>query len=430
MSTTSIKNSFVVTESTKDYREDGSDGGAANQEPPLLEILSLTGWRKLVLETLAFLAVITLLQHLFPGNGEIPGLPHPYWLPVLLASCQYGVTGGAIATVAASVVYFFELSPPTASQDFYTYAGIVTVQPAAWLATALVLGGLRNLHIHQSRELADQLAASRGRANDLSNGLERAAVEINALERRIAIDMGSVAALSRAFSQLNMSDRRSAALSYGELFHVGTGTPTFIVYLRVADRYVPVWAVEDDTVCFHQLDGGAFVGYNRCHAGRERCARRWRRRARRTPRRSRAAFARRVRTAGGDRLRPAPVAGREANSVSAPTSWVAPSRSSCPHARIHHRGRAYEASHRARRYRAAIRRSSRYRLARAADRFPCWTDELATGICRCAAWLASGLVTRASWRGDSTWRLCRDPLLRLLRFDGFSSLAPERFCVG
>jgi hypothetical protein len=249
MSTTSIKNSFVVTESTKDYRKDANDSGEANQEPPLLEILSLTGWRKLVLETLAFLAVITLLQHLFPGNGEIPGLPHPYWIPVLLASCQYGVTGGAIATVAASVVYFLELSPPTASQDFYTYAGIVTVQPAAWLATALVLGGLRNLHIHQSRELADQLAASRGRANDLSNGLERAAVEINALERRIAIDMGSVAALSRAFSQLNMSDRRSAALSYGELFHVGTGTPTFIVYLRVADRYVPVWAVEDDTVC-------------------------------------------------------------------------------------------------------------------------------------------------------------------------------------
>jgi hypothetical protein len=249
MSTTSIRNGFVVRTFARDCLEAGdniaSDGDGAHLKPQLLDMLSLAVWRKPVLETFAFLAVIKVLQRWVFGAAAIPGLPHPYWLPVLLASCQYGVRGGMIASVAASLVYWFGLSPPSAAQDFYTYVGMVALQPAAWLATALVLGGLRNLHIHQSAELADELAVCRQRANDLSDGLERATAEISALERRIAIDMSSVAALSRSFSQIDMSGRRAAAVSYGELFRVGTGTATFTIYLKDFDGYVPVWAVED-----------------------------------------------------------------------------------------------------------------------------------------------------------------------------------------
>jgi hypothetical protein len=251
MSTNSIKNDFVVPALSGDSREAGDyttgDGSRAHRERSLLGMLSFGRWGKQVLETFVFLAVIVVAQGRLFGAAEIPGLPHPYWLPVLLASCQYGVSGGMIATVAASAVYFFGLSPPSATEDFYSYAGMVAVQPAAWLATALVLGGLRNLHIHQSAELTDQLAASRRRANDLSNGLERATAEINALERRIAFDMSSAAALSRGFSLINMSDRRAAAMSFGEVFRVGTGTATFTAYVKESEAYVPVWAVEEDT---------------------------------------------------------------------------------------------------------------------------------------------------------------------------------------
>ena len=213
----------------------------------MLEMLSLAGWRRQALETFVFLAVIAVLQRRLFGAAEIPGLPHPYWLPVLLASCQYGVKGGMIATVAASLVYLFGLPPPSAAQDFYAYAATVAIQPAAWLATTLVIGGLRNLHIHQYAELADQFAVYRRRASDLSDGLERATTEINALERRIAVDMSSVAALSRSLSLIDMSDRRTAAMSLGELFRVGAGTGTFTVYLKDRDAYVPVWAVEEDS---------------------------------------------------------------------------------------------------------------------------------------------------------------------------------------
>ena len=250
MSTTSIKDGFVVPALSRDSREAGGhrtdDGGAAHRAWSPLEMLSPTGWRRQVLETLVFLAVIVVSQR-WSFGAEIPGLPHPFWLPVLLASCQYGVSGGIIATVAASVLYLFRLSPPSGAQEYYAYAGMVAVQPAAWLATALVLGGLRNLHIHQSAELADQIAACRRRANDLSDALERATAEISALERRIALDMSSVAALSRSFSLIDMSDRRAAVMSLGELFRVATGTSTFTIYLKDRDGYAPVWAVEEDT---------------------------------------------------------------------------------------------------------------------------------------------------------------------------------------
>ena len=228
---------------------DGDESGYRSRdrgEPGLLEMLSLSGWRWLALEPLGLLAAIAALRHWFFGDAELTGILHPYGLVVLLASSQYGVTGGMIATVAAALAYLFELSPPSAVQDFYAYAGMVAVQPTAWLATALVLGGLRSLQIYQAAELAHHLAACRRRANDLADGLERAATEIDALERRIASDMSSVAALSRGFSKIDLSDRRAAAVSFGELFRAGTGTTTFTIYLKNPDRYVPVLALEDD----------------------------------------------------------------------------------------------------------------------------------------------------------------------------------------
>jgi K+-sensing histidine kinase KdpD len=251
MSTMSVNEDLVVRglprTSGEADADRADDAGAARRRRSLLKMHSLAGWRRQAAETLVFLAVIAVLQRQLFGSAEVLGLPHPYWLPVLLASCQYGVRGGLIATVAASLVYLFELSPPSAAQDFYAYAGMVAIQPAAWLATALVIGGLRDLHIHQYTELADQLAASRRSANDLTDGLDRAAAEINALERRIAFDMSSVAALSRSLSQIDMKDRRAAATSLGELFRVGAGVGTFTFYLRESESYTPVWALEENS---------------------------------------------------------------------------------------------------------------------------------------------------------------------------------------
>src|SRR4029077_1226229 len=105
MSTTSIKDGFVVPALSRDSREAGGhrtdDGGAAHRAWSPLEMLSPTGWRRQGLEKFVFLAVVVVSQRWSVCAAEIQALPHPYWLPFLLASCQYGVSGGMIATVAA-----------------------------------------------------------------------------------------------------------------------------------------------------------------------------------------------------------------------------------------------------------------------------------------------------------------------------------------
>lgn len=240
MSTTSIKYGRFRPLPRRSQRI-ASDGSKESIARP-----ALTWWQRLALETLGIVAVIAVAQRSLFGDAEFPGLPNLYWLPVLLASCQYGVAGGLIATVVTSAVYLFGLSPQSAAQDFYAYGRTVAIQPAAWLATALVFGGLRSLHIHQYSEMADHLAVYRRRANDLSEGLEQATAEIKSLERRIAVDMGSVAALSRSLSQIDMSSRRAAAASLAELFRVGTGTSTFTIYLKEDDLYAPICAIVED----------------------------------------------------------------------------------------------------------------------------------------------------------------------------------------
>ena len=249
MATTSVKTDSVLPERPRDHAVVAGtcafEGAAPGRWSP--ETTSPAGWRRQLLETVTFLGVIAFAQHRLGGGAEIPGLPHPYWLPVLLASCQYGVAGGMIATVGASVVYFLGLSPQSGAQDFYAYARMVVTQPSAWLATALIVGGLRSLHIHQYADLADELAVSRRRATELGAGLERAAAEINALERRIAVDASSVAALSRSLSGIDMTSRRAAAMSLGGLFRVAAGARTFTLYLKGDGEYAPVWAIEEDS---------------------------------------------------------------------------------------------------------------------------------------------------------------------------------------
>src|SRR5260221_367455 len=93
MSTTSIeaRSLFpaIAQNSDKHVDQQANDSSAALGEPRLLEILSLSGWRTLLLETVALLALLAALRHWIFGFTQIPGVPHPYWLPVLLAASQY-----------------------------------------------------------------------------------------------------------------------------------------------------------------------------------------------------------------------------------------------------------------------------------------------------------------------------------------------------
>ncbi|MBS0244653.1 MAG: hypothetical protein JSS20_20985 [Proteobacteria bacterium] len=229
-------------------RESGRRVEPQLDDPTLKEMLSLTHWWVFVIETIALLAVIVVLQNtLFKSSSAGSGMPHPYWIPVLLASCQYGALGGLFATFASSAVYLFTAQPQqTADLDFYAYAAGLAGQPAAWCASALILGGLRSLHIRHTLDVERLHNEAVTIAEALSDALTDALAEIKALERRIALDTSTVAALSRGLADLDMSDRRAAARSFSALVGCAVAARSFTIYVTEDQQLQPVYAVSHD----------------------------------------------------------------------------------------------------------------------------------------------------------------------------------------
>ena len=217
------------------------------RERSLTEILSLSDWWRFVPETLALLAVIWAAGLWLAGGVSAAGnMPHPFWIPVLLMSSQYGIMGGLFATLAATAAFFFTgLPPQSASQDFYAYAGVVAVQPCAWFATALALGGLRTLHMHHQNQLQEQLDQADVVAGELADGLERAIQEIERLEQRIATDYGTLTSFLHSLSKLELDSHRALVGSMVDVIRFAVGATNFAIYLKGPRGVEPCLGVED-----------------------------------------------------------------------------------------------------------------------------------------------------------------------------------------
>jgi hypothetical protein len=232
----------------------GSPGGRIKRvqkshERPLAEMLSISAWRSFVPETIALLVVISLVRAAVPGGPAAFGsMPHPYWIPVLLMSSQYGVMGGLFATLAAIGAYFFSGLPvQSATQDFYAYAGVVAGQPCAWFGTALILGGLRTLHIHHQAELQGRFDQTQRAADDLADGLESAVGEIERLERRIALDTTTLTSVTHSLAKLELRDRESLLASIIDVVCHSVGATNFAIYLKGEHGLEPALGVQSNS---------------------------------------------------------------------------------------------------------------------------------------------------------------------------------------
>jgi hypothetical protein len=217
------------------------------RERSLTEMMSLSDWRRFVPESLGLLAVILLVRTQLPGGPTSLGsMPHAFWIPVLLMSGQYGIMGGLFATLTATTAFFIGgLPPQSATQDFYAYAGIAAAQPCAWFGTALVLGGLRTLHIHHQTDLQERLEQTKQAAEDLADGLECAVLQIERLEHRIATDSSTLASFVHSLAKLELTDRRSLVASIADVIRYGVGATSFAIYLKGARGFEPCLGVED-----------------------------------------------------------------------------------------------------------------------------------------------------------------------------------------
>jgi len=132
-------------------------------------------------------SILMLGDWLHPGVELSDIRPHPFWIPVLLLSLQYGTVSGLIAAAAAIGLTassgFPEQGP---SETYFTYLLKIWIEPTLWLGAAVLIGQFRMRQIARKQELifqVQELSSQRAAIADYARNLR---AHCNALERQIA----------------------------------------------------------------------------------------------------------------------------------------------------------------------------------------------------------------------------------------------------
>jgi hypothetical protein len=115
--------------------------------------------RNALIELAVFLGGAAILQLTLLEPATLASLkPHPFWIPIVLVSLQYGTIDG-IAAVAACIVTQWLLGWPQleADEEYFTYISRTLNEPVLWLGAAIVIGEFRLRQINETRELHAQL---------------------------------------------------------------------------------------------------------------------------------------------------------------------------------------------------------------------------------------------------------------------------------
>lgn len=205
------------------------------------ESLSNWDWQRILPETLLLIVVLVAIDFIFfKGDAFISVVPSPYWIPVLLMSAQYGISGGLFATLMASLtIYIISPQQQLANQDYYSHASLLALRPVGWLACALTIGGLRSLHILRTAELSEELNDAREIADGLGKSLQRSLQEIGFLERRIAGDCSTLDAVMAALAKLDVRNRFALTASFARLAQEATGAASLTLYFSGSDGLAP-----------------------------------------------------------------------------------------------------------------------------------------------------------------------------------------------
>jgi hypothetical protein len=128
-----------------------------------------------IIEITLFFGGSLLVDHFFfDGTRFRSASQHPFWIPVLLVSAQYGTTGGLLAAMAATVALLSgKLPPETISQDRFAWWFEIGKLPLLWFIAALTLGELRTRQIRERAILRDQLAETSRREQVLADAYRR-----------------------------------------------------------------------------------------------------------------------------------------------------------------------------------------------------------------------------------------------------------------
>ncbi|MBF0587767.1 MAG: GAF domain-containing protein [Magnetococcales bacterium] len=233
----------AVTDEKADSEETAEISKAAARKPGM----KILGFRATaMIEMLVLMGVPVLLDYFFMmGERFISVSPHPFWIPVLLLSVQYGTGDGLLAAVVASLFLMVGNVPERSlTQDEFTYLFDLLHRPLMWFAAAVVLGELRTRHIVERDDLRREALDSQEREETITKAYAQLSKVKSDLEGRIAGQMRTVVTAYKAAKAMEQLDPAQVISGAAEMVRSTLGPQKFSVFL-----------LEEDTLKAHLKEG-------------------------------------------------------------------------------------------------------------------------------------------------------------------------------
>ena len=218
--------------------------------------------------TLFMVIAIAADHYFFAGDRYWSIYPHPFWLPVILLSVQYGTTPGMMAAGISSILLFTgDFPQQDMGQDYFNYLFTLSARPLMWFVTSIVLGELTNRHVQNRIELVNALISEKQRADDMTDAYKESDATKTRLEEHIASQVKSSVSAFVLAGTMNVRQYDEALSDSTELVQHTTNARKFAFYfleeegLRVdvrngwteSDRFPEL--IKPETALFRALVG-------------------------------------------------------------------------------------------------------------------------------------------------------------------------------
>jgi hypothetical protein len=172
-----------------------------------------------IVEVVLFLGLALAVDHFFfDGNRFRSARQHPFWIPVLLVSIQYGTNAGLLAALAATgALLIGNLPPQPISEDRFAWLFEAAKLPLMWLVAAVVLGELRVRQLRERAALRRQLEETASRERVLTDAYKRLSGVKDALETRLASQLKSAVGMYEAVRAIEKLDPSEVLMGMANL---------------------------------------------------------------------------------------------------------------------------------------------------------------------------------------------------------------------
>lgn len=185
-----------------------------------------------ILETLAFLIIVTLYDLIF-GDGKrfIGTSPHPFTIIVVLVSVQYGTLEGFFATVMSTLFLYVDNVPEQRiGETLFDYQFRIVLMPMIWFMGAFVIGELRMRLDYENQRLYLELVEMRKRAAVISQEFEMLKNTKENLEAYMVSQSETVTKTYRKLHYIETLSRAQIMLKIGEVIGSSINAKKYSVY--------------------------------------------------------------------------------------------------------------------------------------------------------------------------------------------------------